>query len=281
MRIGFRIATLALEGLSSLACGLACPGHAAPARTVAFLRAFVPGYDSPDQAHPRVLDRVIAAVNNQVILESDLELELRLGKLIPITDRDDMTPLKGLERLITRALIEQQIVQEDPHGLEVTPKDLQDSLVELRQRLPACRHRDCVTDAGWKAYLASMSLTPERVSAYWAARMAVLRFIEQRFRSGIRIAPEEIERYYREHLVPQYSSAAEAPALDQVSQRIQEILLQQRVNALLNDWLKSLQDQGQVEILEPSLRAAEPAPSSSVPASEKSTTPDTKTGGGV
>jgi hypothetical protein len=32
--------------------------------------------------------------------------------------------------------------------------------------------------------------------------------------------------------------------------------LQQRVTALLNDWLKSLQDQGQVEILDPVLAAA-------------------------
>jgi hypothetical protein len=31
--------------------------------------------------------------------------------------------------------------------------------------------------------------------------------------------------------------------------------LQQRVNALLSDWLKSLQDQGEVEVLDPTLRS--------------------------
>ena len=90
--------------------------------------------------------------------------------------------------------------------------------------------------------------------------MAVLRFIEQRFRAGIRITPEEIQQYYRETLLPHYSNAADAPPLDRLSPRIQEILLQQQVNTLMNDWLKSLQDQGQVEVLDPSLRNAAARP---------------------
>jgi hypothetical protein len=103
--------------------------------------------------------------------------------------------------------------------------------------------------------------------------MAVLRFIELRFRSGIRITPEEIAAYYKDSLVPKYARPQDAPPLEKISPRIQEILLQQRVNLLLNDWLKSLQDQGQVEILDPTLRkpdseedggaAAGPAQSSS------------------
>jgi len=202
------------------------------------------------------LDSVVAVVNNQVVLASDLDLEMRVFRLLPIGSRGDFTPAKSLERLTMRALIEQQILLEDPHGLEVSPKDLEDSLAELRQNLPDCKHRDCVSNQGWAAFLATLGLTPERVSQYWARRMAVLRFIELRFRSGNRVTPEEIEKYYRESLVPKYAKPEDAPPLDKVSQRIQEILLQQKVNALLNDWLKSLQDQGQVEILDPALKAA-------------------------
>jgi peptidyl-prolyl cis-trans isomerase SurA len=202
------------------------------------------------------LDRVVAVVDNQVILASDVELEGRIFYLLPINDPRDSTPAKALERLTTRALIEQQILQEDPHGLEIAPKDVEDSLAELRQALPACKQRDCASVAGWSAYLATLGLTPERVDVYWRNRMAVLRFIEQRFRSGIRITPEEIRKYYKETLLPKYAKPEDAPPLDRLSPRIQEILLQQEVNALLNDWLKSLQDQGQVEVLDPSLRSA-------------------------
>ena len=201
-----------------------------------------------------VLDRVIAVVNQQVILASDLDLEMRMARLLPVGDGRESTPEQSLQRLTTRALIEQQIVQEDPHGLEIAPKDFEESLAELRQNLPGCKHVDCNSAAGWKAYLSTLDLTPDRVAICWSNRMAVLRFIERRFRSGIRISPEEIEKYYQQALVPRFAQREDAPPLERVAPRIQEILLQQQVNALMNDWLKSLQDQGQVEILDESLR---------------------------
>jgi len=36
-----------------------------------------------------------------------------------------------------------------------------------------------------------------------------------------------------------------------ISSRIQEVLLQQQVSSLLNDWLKSLRAQGSVVVLHP------------------------------
>jgi peptidyl-prolyl cis-trans isomerase SurA len=216
---------------------------------------------APDRQKAQTLDSVVAVVNNQVILASDLDLEMRVFRLLPIGRRIDFTRPKALERLVTRTLVEQQILLEDPHGLDIAPKDLEDSLAELRQSLPACKSRDCTTAEGWSSYLVTLGLTPERVSEYWARRMALLRFIEIRFRSGIRITPEEIQKYYQETLVPKYAKPEDAPSLERLSPRIQEILLQQRVNSLLNDWVKSLQDQGQVEVLDPTLREAVPAES--------------------
>ncbi|HTJ30176.1 MAG TPA: hypothetical protein VL346_06735 [Acidobacteriaceae bacterium] len=207
-------------------------------------------------AQATVLDSVIAVVNHQVILSSDLDLELRMMRLLPAQDRTSTDVSEALDQLTTRALIEQQIVLEDPHGLDVDPSRLQASLQDLRKNLPACRRHDCASSAGWSTYLATLGLTPQQVERYWSHRMAVLAFIERRFRSGIRIAPEEIEKYYRQTLLPQYPSPASAPQLDQVSARIQDLLLEQQVNSLLDDWLKNLQAQGEVEILDPALAAS-------------------------
>jgi len=227
-----------------LSCG--CMAHA---------QAVSASADDVARVGAQLLDSVVAVVNNQVILNSDLDLEMHVYRLLPIGERGDETRAKALERLTTRALIEQQIVQEDPQGLDVSPRELTDTLAELRQSLPACKTHDCASTAGWAAYLATLGLTPARVSEYWTHRMAVLRFIELRFRSGNRVTPEEIEKYYREQLAPKYARPEDAPPLERISPRIQEILLQQKVNALMGDWLKSLQDQGQVEILDPTLRA--------------------------
>ncbi len=211
------------------------------------------GAGPADTVRARQLDRVVAVVNSQVILQSDLDLEVRMFRLLPIGEPGDAAPVKALERLTSRALIEQQITQEDPQGLEVSAKELEDSLLELKQNLPGCKQHDCSTALGWSAHLASLGLAPEPVTEYWTSRIAVLRFIEERFRTGIRIAPEEIQKYYRESVVPKYARPEDVPPLERVSARIQEILLQAQVNALFDEWLKNLQGEGQVEILDPDL----------------------------
>ena len=82
--------------------------------------------------------------------------------------------------------------------------------------------------------------------------MEVLRFIEQRFRMGIKIEPQEIKTYYDKTMLPEYARQnVTPPKLDTVSDRIQEVLLQQHVSSLLGDWLKSLRAQGSVTVLHP------------------------------
>jgi hypothetical protein len=82
--------------------------------------------------------------------------------------------------------------------------------------------------------------------------MIVLAFIEQRFRMGIKITQPEIQTYYTKTLLPQYAARhATPPSVDAISDRIQEVLLQQRVSSLLNDWLQSLRAQGSIVLLHP------------------------------
>jgi peptidyl-prolyl cis-trans isomerase SurA len=80
----------------------------------------------------------------------------------------------------------------------------------------------------------------------------VLRFIEQRFRAGIRISPTEVNDYYTKTMLPEYAKrGVSAPAVATVSARIQDVLLEQKVSDLLGDWLKSLRAQGSVVVLHP------------------------------
>ena len=82
--------------------------------------------------------------------------------------------------------------------------------------------------------------------------MEVLRFIEERFRMGIRITQQEIDDYYNKTLVPGYRKQnAQAPPEDTIQDKIQEILLQQQVDKLLDDWLATLRAQGSVRTLKP------------------------------
>ena len=211
----------------------------------------------PNAASPVVLDRVVAVVNKHAILLSDLDDEIRLSVLDPnLVGQGELTRQRALEQLISRTLIEQQIRQEDMQAIEPSQDQVNARLDEIRKQLPACVHQNCGTDAGWKAFLASHGLTPERVESYLHYRLEILRFIEQRFRQGIQITPQQIETYYHDTLLPQYAPGEAAPPLDQVAPRIQEILLEQQVNVLFDAWLTNLRAQGDVEVLDPALESS-------------------------
>lgn len=205
-----------------------------------------------------VLDRVVAVVNNRAILASDVDEEIRLAVLDPgRAGLGVLTPQVALEQLISRSLIQQQIREEDTRAADASPAEVAARLAEIRRQVPACVRQNCATEAGWKAFLAAHDLTEQRVASYLRYRLQILRFIEMRFRQGIRITPQEIETYYNETLLPQYAPGESIPKLEQVAPRIQEILLQQQVNILFDDWLKNLREQGEVEVLDPALETSD------------------------
>ena len=207
---------------------------------------------------PVVLDRVVAVVNNHAILWSDLDDEIRLSVLDPGRGGlGTLTRSVALEQLISRALIQQQIRQEDEQAANPPQAEVDARLAEIRHEIPACVRENCASDAGWSAFLKEHHLTPERVESYLRYRLEILRFIERRFREGIRISPQEIATYYHDTLLPQYAKGEAIPTLDKVSPRIQEILLQQKVNVLFADWLQNLRKQGDVEVLDPALLSPE------------------------
>ena len=205
---------------------------------------------------PVVIDKVVAVVNNQAILASDLDNEIRLSVLDP--NRGGLgvlTRAHALDQLIGRDLIQQQIRQEDAQAALPSQAEVNERLTEIRNQLPNCVRENCSTEAGWKAFLAAHDLSLARVENYLRYRLEILRFIELRFRQGVSISQQEIESYYHNTLLPQYAPGETRPQLEEVSSRIEEILLQQRVNVMFDQWLNDLRRQGGVEVLDPALEA--------------------------
>jgi hypothetical protein len=196
------------------------------------------------------LDGVVAIVNGDLILESDLDAEQRMTAFQPYRDQGAVTREQLIDRLIDRDLILQQLqMQATP---EISGAAVDAELAALRKSIPECVADQCETDAGWERFVAEQGFTLEELRDRWRQRMEVLRFIEQRFRMGIRIAQPEIDEYYQKTLAPGYEKQGVAPPPEaSVADRIQEILLQQQVNSLLDEWLKALRAQGSVRVLGP------------------------------
>ncbi|MGC2636107.1 MAG: peptidylprolyl isomerase [Acidobacteriaceae bacterium] len=198
------------------------------------------------------LDHVVAIVGSNVLLESDVVQEMHLSALEPLQVLPGQnTPAVALRRLIDRTLIMEQM-KEQEQPLTVPASELQNSLTDLRKTIPACHTKyPCATEPGWEDFLRANGLTRDMVEQRWNQRMAILRFVDLRFRSGIRISQDQISAYYQKTLVPALEKSHEtAPPLADVSSRIREILLEQQVSGLFQDWLSSLRDQGNIRIVD-------------------------------
>ena len=235
---------------------VAAPGLIAALALAAAVVA-APGQTPAPSAFSRVLDRVVAVVNNQPILWSDIANEVRFSVLDPETTLDaTLTPQTALQTLISRTLIQQQVRQEDITASLPKSDEVQARLKELRTELPACVRMNCASEAGWQSFLSASGLTAAQVESYLGLRLEMIRFIEIRFRQGIRISQQDIEAYYRTKLVPNYTPGTRVPPLSDVAPRIEEILLEQQVNVLFDTWLDNLRKQGDVEVLDPALEPA-------------------------
>src|SRR5258708_24003599 len=120
--------------------------------------------ETPQNPAEVVLDRVVAVVNRQAILSSDIEDEIQLSVLDPSrAGLGELTPQRALQQLISRTLIDQQIRQGEIETAEPTPQQVAARLKAIRSELPACVRANCATDAGWEAFLATHELTAQRV----------------------------------------------------------------------------------------------------------------------
>jgi peptidyl-prolyl cis-trans isomerase SurA len=244
-------------GFGWLAIGVLAAGGLVPAGAQTATAASTAAA-SPQR--PVVLDSVIAVINGDVLLRSDLQIEIDMSALQPLSlPAGKNFEQRAARRLINRTLILEQM-QSQGMVTDVSDEEVQKDLDALREQLPDCRKSDCKSEAGWIRFLALHNLTPSEVTERWRQRMQILNFIDTRFRAGVRISKPDIEDYYNKALVPEFKKEnVSAPPLDSVSTRIEEILLQQHVNLLLQDWLKSLRDQGNVIILDPALGQSNPS----------------------
>jgi len=196
------------------------------------------------------LDRLVAVVNGDTILESDIDEERRFEEIQPYRASADSTREKIIERLVDRELILQQAALEPED--KVSDQELDAQLATLRKDIPACKQFHCETDEGWKDFLGGHGFTVEEFRTRWRKRMELLKFIEIRFRNGIKISDDQITAYYEKSILPEYTKRkVTPPPLETIKKRIEEVLLQQQVGALLEDWLKSLKAQGSVRTIAP------------------------------
>jgi SurA-like protein len=219
-------------------------------RQIALRLALLPFLASATHAGD-LLDRVLVTVNSRVILQSDLETELRLQKLMagtpnaPTTQEDREA---ALDRLINRVLL-----QEEMQGLDLlSPSDPQvtTQIAEVRKQIKGAEN-----DEDWRKLLADVGLTYDDVRERVAEEVNTNLFLEAKFRPSLRVSPARIQSYYKETLVPELKKKGTPVAsLEQVSSQIEQILAEQALNELFGEWIKGLRSQARMRVVDATIK---------------------------
>jgi hypothetical protein len=195
-------------------------------------------------AAQQVVDRIIATVNHDPILLSDWEVEMRYEamldqKPLPLTDE---VARGALDRLIDQELVRQQI--RSYRMAEPSAKDISTRMAELRKQLLTSD-----TDAGFRALLGRYGISEEELRDRVKTQLTILRFIDVRLRPSVHVERRSIEAYYNDTLLPETRKKGEQAArLSEVAPQIEELLSQQRVDTLTNEWLKDLRQQAEIHV---------------------------------
>ena len=195
---------------------------------------------APAGAGMQLEDRVIAVVDDDPILASDLERTLALGL---VTAKEGESP-EALRQRALDGLIEQRLRfhEVDRYGLQQVPVE------EVEAQVQAIRNRFPSTEA-FEARLKQLKMDQPALRQLVARQLQVMTYVDELLGARVFVGLEEIQRYYDEQLLPQLQKAGQpVPALEEVREQIREVIRQQRLNQELERWTAELRRKADIVV---------------------------------
>lgn len=185
------------------------------------------------------VDRLLVGVNGSVITEGDLYIARSLHKLVyPDMAAGTASREEEIDRLVNLELISQEM-----KSLRVEIDDesaIKAKVQQLRDRYAA--------SGGLPAQLEKLGISEAELYDFLKLEALTMRFVDFRFRPFVRVSKEEIESYYKGILQPQLrESGLEIPPLSEVTDKIEAILTEQKINAELDQWIENARSSAKIE----------------------------------
>ncbi len=139
---------------------------------------------------------------------------------------------------VRERLIERRLLAEEAASLDLSGKETD---AATRQQWEAAEKRYSTPEA-FHAAFASLGMDESQVIAKLNEEQKVLELIDRRLRPQAAVDPSEIEAYYRDTFAPEFKQrgSGNLPPLTEVEGQIREILIQQKIDRLLAEWVEEL-----------------------------------------
>ena len=203
-------------------------------------------------AQARLQDRVLAVVDEDPVLASDVERAIRLGLEQPRPGETD----ERFRRRVLDALIDQrlQFHEIDRFNFEQVPvAEIQARVAEIRSRFP--------DEAAFQKALKEVGVDAKGLRQLVARQLLVLTYVDERLGARVFVGPDELNRYYREVLTPEMQKRGQQPPpLEDVREDIRETLKQQKMTQEMTKWTQDLRSKADVVVYSLAQQANAPLP---------------------
>jgi parvulin-like peptidyl-prolyl isomerase len=195
------------------------------------LLTWLPAAAAPGQ----IIDRVVAVVAGDPITLSDVAAAARLGLVTPSEAGDQA---QVLELLVERRL---QLIEVNRYlPPEPSPAAIDKGIAATRARFSS--------DADYAAALREVGVSQEQLRTMVRDSLRLASYLQQRFGANYQPTDDDIARYYKANAA-EFASNGATPPLAEVRDAVRARILEQRMTALVRDWIDGLRRRGEVTIL--------------------------------
>jgi hypothetical protein len=189
-------------------------------------------------ATAEIIDRIAVTVERRVITESEIIRQQRIAAFLNGEKPDFSSAAK---RAMADRLVEQVLIRRE---LETSGYDPSSSTVNKNYQQVKARFK---SDEAYKQALAQYGITDEDVREALEWQVALLEFVDQRFRPGVQIPESEIREYYDQQVA---QNPNKLPPYEEAKEDIEQILTSQRVDNALDRWLGQARTQARMRYRE-------------------------------
>jgi len=188
---------------------------------------------------PRVVDRIVARVEDDIILQSQVR---ELGAFQQLIEGHAESDDKLLEELIEQWMVETEATAS--HFPQPAQSEVDRELARLVGQF--------ATPEKYASRLNELGLSAAQVRQMLSRQIYDERYIDYKFRPSAQVEPADIDAYYKKELLPDLAKKnLPAPGPASVEEEIREVLTQRGISDLTAKWLDDTKSRLKIEIESP------------------------------
>lgn len=219
----------AITAITAITAPLAAQQKPAPAQPA-----------QPPAADPKLRDRVLAVVDEDPILQSDLDRVIALGMAQPREKEEDI----AFRRRVLDQLIEERLRfhEMDRFGFEQVPvEEIEAQVAEIRKGFP--------DEAAFQKALRDQQMSVKELRQLVARQLMVMTYVDEQLGPRVFVSLDDINNYYRTTFTAEMQRRGQTvPPLEDVRDDIRLVLKERRLNEAIEKWTEELRREADIQV---------------------------------